>query len=122
MNLGVDHLQVAQRRLVGLAQFGPEQLQMNADGVDGVFDLVADAGGKPADGGHTPRELQLRLDLLDRLQVVQRNQRAQCLTGTVVVDKVQRGLYAAPGLGENLLLHQGTAGFKGIEQGLSQYR
>jgi hypothetical protein len=77
---------------------------MHDDGVDGVFDLVANAGSEPANGRHAARELQLRLDLFGRLQIVQGHQRAQPLAGVVVVDEVQRCLNAAAGFGENLFL------------------
>ena len=77
VNLRVDHFKMAHGRRAGLAQLGLQQLQMHHDGVDGILYLVAHAGGEPADGGHAPRELQLRLDLCGRLQIVQRDQRAQ---------------------------------------------
>ena len=81
MDLGVDDFEVPHRGGAGVAELGLEQLQVNHDGVDGVLHLVADAGGEPADGGHAPRELQLRLDRLGRFQIVQHHQRAQPLPG-----------------------------------------
>ena len=122
VNLRVDDLQVPHRRGAGLAQLGLQQFQVNHDGVDGVLHLVAHAGGEPADGRHAPRELQLRLDLLRRLQIVQGDQRAQSLAGVVVVDEIQRGLNAPAGLGANLFLRKGGAGVEGFAQSLAQHR
>ena len=62
---------------------------MHDDGVDGILDLVADAGSQPADGGHAPRKLELRLDRFSRFQIVQRDQRAQSLVRVLVVDELK---------------------------------
>ncbi len=121
-NLRVDDLQMPHCRSASRAQLGAQQFQMNHDGVDGVLDLVAHTGGEPANGGHAPRKLQLRLDLFRRLQIVQGDQRAQSLAGVVVVDKIQLGLDAPAGLGANLFLRKGGAGVEGIAQGLAQQR
>ncbi len=89
---------------------------MNHDGVDGILDLVAYAGGEAADGGHAARELELRFDFFGGFDVVKGDERAQPLTVFVVVDEVDRGSYAAAGLGANLFLHHGDAGIDGFPE------
>ena len=54
MNLGVDDFKMTDSGTAGLAQLGLEQLKMHHDGVDGILDLVAHAGGEPADRRHAP--------------------------------------------------------------------
>ncbi len=100
----------------GVAQLGLEQLQVDHDGVDGVLDFVAHAGGEPADGGHAPRELELRLDGFGRFKIVQHDQRAQPLLRVFVVDELQRCLNAASGFRANLFLDQRGAGVEGLAQ------
>src|SRR5580700_1313143 len=68
-NLALDNVEMPQRVAAGM-NLVPEQLQMDDDGVDGILDLVADSGREAADRGHAARNLELGLDLADRLQVV----------------------------------------------------
>ena len=77
---------------------------MHDDRVDGVLDLVADARGEAADGGHAPRELEFGFDLFDRFEIVERDQDAESLAGVVVVDEVERCLDPAAGFGPDFFL------------------
>ena len=62
---------------------------MDDDGVDGVLDLVSDAGGEASDGGHAAGDLQFGLDLFNRLQVVEGDQCAEALAGVVVENEIE---------------------------------
>jgi hypothetical protein len=44
---------------------------MHDDGVDGVLDLVTDAGGEAADGSEAAGELELAFQFADGFEVVE---------------------------------------------------
>ena len=106
-------------------QLVSQQFEMHHDGVDGVLDLVADSGGKPADGRHSAREFQLAFDFAHRFQIVQRKQGAQALplpVGVFIVDEIERNLHSTAGFGRDLFLHHGNPGVEGISHRPAQQR
>ena len=120
VDLALNDVQMAQRAFIGAVELVTEQLQVHHDRIDRILDLVTNAGGQPADGRETARELQLTLDLPDRFEVVQGQERAEGLTAVgraVVVDEVERNLYPPAGLGSDLFLHDRDAGVEGVADG-----
>src|ERR1700744_4401783 len=104
MNLSVDDLEMTRGLRVTLADIVFQKLEVDDDSVDGIFDLVADAGGEPADGRHAPRELQFRLDGLYRFKSVKSDERAHVLARFFVVDEIERRLNEATGFCTNFFV------------------
>jgi len=116
MDFGFDDFEVTHGRSAGTGELAFEELDMDDDGVDGVFDFVPDAGGESADGGHAAGELEFRLDGFGGLKVMKGNERAEALAGVVVEDEVDGGLDAATGFGEDFFLNEGDAGVKRVAE------
>jgi len=55
VNFRTDDIDVAAGVRVGLEDALAQQFEVNDDGVDGILDLVSDAGGEASDGGETAR-------------------------------------------------------------------
>jgi hypothetical protein len=86
------------------------------DGVDGVLDLVADAGGEATDSGHSAGELELGLDGFGGFEVVEGEKRAQSLSRFSVVDELEGEFDAAAGFSDDEFLRQGSGGCEGLAE------
>ena len=76
MDLRSDDIHVAARLGIELEDALAQNLQVDDDGVDGIFDLVGDAGGQASDGGEAARELDLIFNAADGLGIAHGEQRA----------------------------------------------
>src|ERR1019366_7665339 len=105
---------MARGRSVLGTKFIFEQFKMDQDGVNRIFNFVTDAGSKPADGGHSARELQLRLDLFNGFKIVQSDKGAETEPRMVVVNEIDRGLNAPARFCQHFFLHQGYSVVEGL--------
>ena len=120
VDFGVDDFKVAEGGRAGFTELGFEQFEVDDDGVDGVFDLVTDAGGEAADGGHAAGELELGLDGLDGLKIVEGEERAQALSRFAVVDELKGEFDAAAGFSDDDFLGQRRGGCECLAEGAAE--
>ncbi len=95
-----------------------QNLQVDDDGVDGILDLVGDAGGEASDGGEAARELDLVFNAADGLGVAHGEQRAD--GSAALGDEVERELNPASVLDLNLARGNILAQGKGVEHDASE--
>jgi hypothetical protein len=114
-NFALDDVEMPQGVAAGV-DLVPEQLQMDNDGVDGILHLVTDSRREAADRSHTPRNFELALNLADRFQIVEGQQRARELRSRDLESwmKVEGDFNAPAGFRGDLFLDDGHAAFKGV--------
>src|ERR1039458_56384 len=118
MNLRVNNVHVAPRLGVQLQDALAQNLEMDDDGVDGVFDLVGDAGGETSDGGQTAREFDLVANAADGFGVAHGEQGAD--GSAALGDEVEGELHPAAVLDLDLARGHILAEGEGVQHDASE--
>src|ERR1035437_10589371 len=92
MNLASDDVHVAAGVRIDLADLFAQQLEVNDDGIDGIFYFMGNAGGEPPNGRQTARQFNFVLDSAHRFDVTHGEQRADTLAA--LGNEIERNLYA----------------------------
>src|SRR5215472_13091394 len=88
-----NHVHVAARIRIHLAQLLAQHLKMDNYGIDGVLDFMGYARSQPPNSRQPPRKFDLIFNAMDRFRVSQSEQCTDALS--VLLDEVQHDLYAA---------------------------
>ena len=87
LDLTANYIHVPAGGGIDLLQFLAKQLKMHHDGIDGIFDFVSYAGGKPADGRKAVGELDLVFDAAHGFGIAQGQQGADALAA--LLDEIE---------------------------------
>src|SRR5271165_1260309 len=117
-DFAVDNVHVTASVGLLLGQFVAQQLQVEHDGVDGIFHLVGHAPGEAPAGGEAARHLNLVANAAHRLGIAHDQQRADLRI--FFLHEVERNLDALASGSVKLARRQGTAALEGIEQSRAQ--
>jgi hypothetical protein len=124
VNLRLDDIEMARGwcASAGGGELALEQFDVDNDSIDGVLNLVANAGGKAADGGHAAGKLELGLDRFNGFEIVEGKERAQSLARFSVLDEFEGELDASASLSDDDFLGQRGGGCECMTESTAQER